>query len=68
MLGEQALVRERLVVVARRVEHHLDHAFDMPVCGFKGAGVHAEAPGDRGADLRGIELPETTVTRPSGFR
>jgi hypothetical protein len=32
--------------MARGVEHHLDHAFDVAVCGFQSADVYAETPGD----------------------
>ena len=56
MPGEQPLGRERLVVVARGVEHHFDDALDVAVRGLEGADVHAETAGDRGADLFGVEL------------
>ena len=53
---EQPLGGERLVVMARGVEHHLDDALDVAVCRLEGADVHAEAAGDGGADLFGVEL------------
>ena len=56
MPGEQPLGRERLLVVARGVEHHLDDALDMAVGGLQPADVHAETAGDRGADLLGVQL------------
>ena len=43
------------VVLLRRVEHHLDHAFDVAIDGRQAADVHAEAPRDGRADLLGIE-------------
>ena len=56
MPREQPLGGERLVVVARGVEHHFDDAFDVAVGGLERADIHAEAAGDRGADLFGVEF------------
>lgn len=42
--------------MACRIEHHLDNTLDMTVCGLQSAEVHPEAPGDRRADLLGVEL------------
>ena len=53
---EQPFGRERLVIVARGVEHHFDDALDVAVRGLEGADVHAEPPRNRGADLFGVEL------------
>jgi hypothetical protein len=42
--------------MACRIEHHLDDALDMPVCGLQCADVYPEAPGNRRADLLGVKL------------
>jgi len=47
---------ERLVVVARGVEHHFHDAFDVAVGGFERANIHAEASGKRGPDLFRVQL------------
>src|SRR5476651_764707 len=47
---------ERLVVVARGVEHHFDYAFDITVRGLECADIHAEPPGNRGPHLFGVQL------------
>jgi len=51
MPAEQPFGGERLVVVLRGVEHHLDHTLDIPVGRGEGADVDAEASRDGGADL-----------------
>ena len=56
MPAEQPLVRQRLVIAARGVEHHLDDAFDVAVRGLEAADVEAQTPRHRRADLFGIEL------------
>ena len=42
--------------VPRRVQHHLDDAFDITIRPPDTAGVHAETPRDRGSDLCRVEL------------
>src|SRR3990172_1111860 len=53
---EEPFGRERLIVVAAGVEHHLDDTLDVPVGGFQRTDVHAEPPGDRRSDLVRFEL------------
>ena len=42
--------------MARGVEHHFDDALDIAVRRLEAADVHAQPPGDRRADLFGVEL------------
>jgi hypothetical protein len=56
MPSEEPFVGEGLVVMAGGVEHHFDDAFDVAVGGLEYSGIHAEPPGDRGPDLRGVEF------------
>ena len=56
MPSEEPFVGEWLVVMARGVKHHFDDAFDVTVCGLEGSDIHAEPPGNRGPDLRGVEF------------
>ncbi|GAA0644684.1 hypothetical protein GCM10009101_17020 [Brevundimonas lenta] len=52
---KEPVVGERLVVALSGVEHHLDDAFDVPVCRNETANVHPQATGDGGANLVLIE-------------
>jgi hypothetical protein len=56
MPAEQSFGGQWLVVVARGIEHHLDDAFDVAVCGLQRADIHAEPPGDGRAHLPGVEI------------
>lgn len=56
MPAEQALLGDRLGVVARRVESHLDHAVDVTTRRSQSADVDAEPTRHRRANLRDIEL------------
>ena len=56
MPAEQPLIRQRPVIVARGVEHHLDDAFDVAIRGLEAADVQAQTPRHRRADLFGVEL------------
>src|SRR5207249_11694720 len=47
---------ELLVIVARSVEHHLNHAVDIPVCGLECADIHTEAARNRGPNLFSSQL------------
>tara|TARA_R110001599_G_scaffold346479_1_gene571859 strand:- start:14847 stop:15416 length:570 start_codon:yes stop_codon:yes gene_type:complete len=51
MPAEKSVFGEGSRVVAGRVQHHFDNAIDISVCRDKAADVHAELPGDGGADL-----------------
>src|SRR4051812_517922 len=53
---EQPVGSKGLLVVARRIEHHFDHAFDVSVGGLESTDVHAKAAGERGSNLLGIEF------------
>jgi hypothetical protein len=54
--AEEALHGQRLVVVLRRVQHHLHDAFDVTVCRSQPADIHPEPTRDRRADLIGVQL------------
>src|SRR5689334_2951049 len=41
--GKQPFGRERLVVVTCGIEHHLNHAFHVPVGGFETSCIHPES-------------------------
>ena len=56
MPAEQALSRHRCMTVGGGIEHHLDHAFDVPIHRGQGADVHAQTTGDGGAHGFDIEL------------
>jgi len=56
MPGEEPLGGQRLVIVARGVEHHLDNPFDGAVSGFEAPNIHSKTTGNRGSDLFGVEL------------
>jgi hypothetical protein len=51
MPAVQPLGGQRLAIVLCRVEHHFDHALDIPVGRRQRPDVDAEAAGDRGAHL-----------------
>ena len=53
--GEESVGGERLVVVARRVQHHLDDAFDVAVRGHNAPDIHPEAARDGGAHLLSVQ-------------
>ena len=38
------------------VQHHFNDAFHVPIRRLNAAGIHAEAAGNRGADLAGIQF------------
>jgi hypothetical protein len=42
--------------MARRVQHHFDHALHILIDVFQLADDHSQAPSDRGTDLLGIEV------------
>lgn len=48
MPAEEPLFRQRLAMVLRRIEHHLDHALDVTVGRHEAADVQPETPGDMG--------------------
>jgi len=52
---EEPLVSERLLVVARGVEHHLNDAFDVAVHRDEAGDIDPQTPRDRRADLIRIE-------------
>ncbi len=52
----QPISGKRLVVVARRIEHHFDNPFDVPICGLERADIHPQSPGNGGSHLFGVEL------------
>ena len=47
---------ERLLIVARRVEHHFNDALDIAVCGLECADIHSKTAGNRGPDLFSVQL------------
>lgn len=47
MPTEQALDGKRGLIVARRIQHHLDDAFHIAIGRGQGADVDAEPPGER---------------------
>ena len=49
MPAKQAFGCQRRVVVLGRIQHHIHHSINMPVCRGQSANVHAEATGDRRA-------------------
>ena len=53
--AEQPLLGQRLGVVLRGVEHHLDDALNVAVRRRQRADIHAETPGDGGAHLIPVE-------------
>jgi hypothetical protein len=56
MPAEQPLPRHRRMAVGRGIEHHLDHAFDVPIHRGQGADVHAQPAGDGRAHGFDVEL------------
>lgn|SRR5579883_1461259 len=56
MPGTEPAGSKGLVIVARGIEHHLDDTLHVTVRRFQGAGIHAQAPGDRRPDLFGVQL------------
>ena len=56
MPPEQPLIGQRRSEVLGGIEHHLDHALDIPVGGLRSPGIKPEASGDGRAHLFGIEL------------
>ena len=56
MPPEEPLRRQRLVVVLRRVQHHLHDAFDVTVRRLQPADVDPEPARDRRAHLVGVQL------------
>jgi len=56
MPRKEPFVGERLVVVARSIEHHFNDALDISVCGLECTDIDAEAAGNRGSDLFSVEL------------
>ena len=56
MPAEQACLCHRRRTVRRRIEHHLDHAFDMTIRRCQSANIHAQAAGDAGADGSDVQL------------
>ncbi len=56
MPPEQAFRCQRLVVVLRRVQHHLHDAFDVTVRRLQPADVDSEPASDRRAHLLGVQL------------
>jgi hypothetical protein len=53
--AEQRLFRQRLVIVSRCVEHHLDNVFHVTVGSLQAADIHSEATLDQGTDGRRIK-------------
>jgi hypothetical protein len=53
---EEALCAQRLVVVLRRIEHHLDDAFHASIRGLQPADVDAKPARDGRAHLAGVEF------------
>ena len=56
MPAEETLRGQRLLVVLRRIEHHLDDALDVPVSRLQTADVDSEPTRDRRTNLVGIQL------------
>ena len=56
MPAEQTLPRYPGLAVGRGIEHHLDHALDVPIDRRKRADVHAQPTRDRRAHGLDIEL------------
>src|SRR5258708_33854492 len=52
---EQPLGGERLGIVTGCIQHHLDDAFDVAVGRLERAYINAEAAGDGGTDLFGVQ-------------
>src|SRR5207244_36378 len=52
----QPFCSQWLVVVARSVKHHFDHALDMSVGRLQCTDIYAEATSNRGPDLFDIQL------------
>src|SRR5579863_10398463 len=55
MPGKEPLRAERLAIVSRCVEHHLDHSLDTAVSRLERTGFHAKAARDRRAYLLRVE-------------
>lgn len=55
MPAEQALLGQRLVVLLRRVEHHLHDAVDVAVGTLEADDLEPQAPGHPRAHLVGVE-------------
>jgi hypothetical protein len=53
--GEQPIARHRGIATGGGVEHHLDHALDVPVDRRQCANVHTESTGDRRSHRCGVE-------------
>jgi hypothetical protein len=51
MPAEQPFFGQRLVVVLRGIEHHLDHTLGVSVGRSQGPGIHSKPPGDGGTHL-----------------
>ena len=56
MPREKAIVGQRRRETLRRIEHHLDDAFDVPIDGFDRRSLQPKPASDRRADLRGVEF------------
>src|SRR5437016_13611301 len=54
--SKQSISGKRLVVVARRIEHHFDNAFDVAICRLERADIHSESSGNGGPHLFCVEL------------
>ena len=55
MPSAQAVFGQGTVVVADRVQRHLDDAFDIPVCRKQASDIHAQAPRDGRAYLIAVQ-------------
>src|ERR1700751_4179308 len=60
---KEAPRRQRPVVTLRRIEHHLDYAFNVPVRLSQAADVEPETARNRGAHLVAVECLAFDFTR-----
>ena len=56
MPAEQSRLRDSCLAVGRGIQHHLDHALDVPIDRCKRADVHAQPAGDGRAHGFDVEL------------
>jgi len=62
MPAEQTLPRYRCLAVGRGIQHHLDHALDVPIDRRKRADVHAQPARDGRAHGFDVELLALDLT------
>jgi len=61
--GKQPVFCERLRIITRCIQHHLDNAFDIAVGGHQSANIHSESPGNGKTNLIPVQLFTLDFTR-----